>query len=91
MQFEWDPEKAASNSTKHGVTFEFAQRIFEDPHMLEDYQFEGGEERWKALGRVDQKILVVVYTERDAALRIISAREAEKNEQKFYLDNILQR
>lgn len=84
MQFEWDERKARINLAKHGVSFETAKRVFKDWNMLEVMQDDEGEERWKAIGRVNQKIYVVVYTERGAKLRIISAREATKNEQKAY-------
>ncbi|MFC3326043.1 BrnT family toxin [Mesorhizobium cantuariense] len=46
MQFEWDPEKARRNLAKHGVAFDLAQRIFDDPlHLIVPDRFEDGEQR----------------------------------------------
>lgn len=86
MDFEWDEQKAAENERKHHIDFNTAARVFLDPNWLEDYDSEhGGEEdRWIAIGLVDARLLVVVYTERHEAIRIISARKAVKNEQKAY-------
>lgn len=88
MKFEWDERKARANLGKHGVSFEQAAKVFDDPYLLEAPQAEDFEERWKAVGRAGQKVLVVVYTERGAKLRIISAREADKREQKTYFQNV---
>lgn len=51
MRFEWDPRKDKANRKKHGISFELAQRVFDDPNhlSLQDRQ-EGGEERWQTLG-----------------------------------------
>jgi uncharacterized DUF497 family protein len=89
--FEWDPNKAASNVEKHGVTFEDATHVFSDPDQLSNYDDEHsslGEERWVTLGRSRQMILVVVHTfqehMRQATVRIISAREATARERRQY-------
>lgn len=84
MKFEWDDRKARANLAKHGVSFGTASKAFDDPAMIETYQIEDGEERWKAIGMADNTLLVVVYTERGAKRRIISARKATRNEQKAY-------
>ena len=84
--FEWDRAKAAANFKKHGVKFEHAVIAFEDPFALveldesEDY----GEDRFLLTGRVGDGILVVVYTEREERVRIISAREATDYERRNY-------
>lgn len=85
MDFEWDEHKRETNITKHGIDFEDAIYIFEgivlekpDPR---DY---GGEKRIIAYGEVDARLLVVVYTWRDGARRIISARKANGREQRAY-------
>lgn len=88
MKFEWDERKVRANLAKHGVSFEQAAKVFDDPYLLEAPQAEDFEERWKAVGRAGQKVLVVIYTERGAKLRIISAREADKREQKTYFQNV---
>ena len=81
--FEWDPEKAASNVEKHGVTFEEASHVFDDPRQSNRYDDEHSsldEDRWVTIGRSRQMILVVVHTFHEhmhqATVRIISAREA---------------
>lgn len=86
MDFEWGDEKASANEQRHGIDFKTATRVFLDPNWLEDYDSEhgGDEERWIAIGLVDSRLLMVVYTERHKVMRIISARKATKNEQKAY-------
>ncbi len=86
MDFEWDDEKAIANEQKHGVSFETAMRVFLDPNRREDYDWnhDEDEERWVAIGLVESRLLMVVYAERNKAIRIISARKATKNEQKAY-------
>jgi uncharacterized DUF497 family protein len=87
LTFEWDPNKAASNLEKHGVSFEEATGVFADPNALTipDPQHSRSEHRHITLGRaLDSKILVVVHTERGDNLRIISARRANTRERKTY-------
>jgi uncharacterized DUF497 family protein len=91
MKFEWDEVKSQSNLAKHGVTFEEASEVFEDPlHLSQlDHRFEYFEERWITVGQSrERRILVVanLYFDRDLeeVVRIISAREATKNEQRQY-------
>lgn len=83
---EFDPAKDELNWEKHGVRFSTAQFVFLDPHRLErpdDSHENPGEDRIQTLGRVG-KILFVVYAERGNAIRLISARTANKNERKSY-------
>lgn len=87
MNFEWDANKANSNKTKHGVSFELAARVFLDPMRIEAYdEREGyGEDRWATIGVVDPAVLYVVYTVRDGdTIRLISARKANEKERKQY-------
>jgi hypothetical protein len=86
VEFEWHPAKAASNLRDHRISFPYAARVFLDPHRQEqlDSREEYGEERWVVLGRVDEWILVVVYTLRGSNIRLISARKAECNEYEIY-------
>jgi len=86
LEFEWDEEKAAENSRKHGVTFEQATYAFRDPLGIEwiDEREDYGEERVVLLGMSGSQILSVVYTERNERNRIISARSATKYEQNTY-------
>lgn len=89
--FEWDPEKAASNVEKHGVTFEEASHVFEDPRQLSCYDDEHSsldEDRWVTIGRSRQMILAVVHTfdehMHQVTVRVISAREATHRERRQY-------
>jgi uncharacterized protein len=59
MQFEWDPAKEAINQTKHGVAFEVAERVWDDPdHLLLFDREENGEERWHVIGLVKGVIIL---------------------------------
>ena len=82
MEFEWEPAKAKTNIRKHRVNFDQATRVFLDPNRIErpDEGDHEGEERWQVLGRVEEFVLVVVYTVRWNLIRIISARRAELDE-----------
>ena len=82
LEFEWSLAKAALNLRKHRVSFPYATRVFLDPHRQEqlDTREEYGEERWIALGRVDEVVLVVVYTLRGSKIRLISARKADRSD-----------
>ena len=87
MQFEWDPHKAATNAEDHGVDFSEAQTIFGDPleTTIPDPDHSEGEHRFLSMGRsVAGRVLVVSYTERDARVRIISARPATARERRMY-------
>jgi hypothetical protein len=85
-EFEWDEAKAAQNYADHGVTFEAARRAFDDPFAIErlDDREDYGEDRYVIIGMVDGRILCVVYTLRNGAIRIISARGAEPHERRRY-------
>jgi uncharacterized DUF497 family protein len=86
VEFEWDLAKAALNHRKHGISFSYATRVFLDPHRQErlDTREEYGEERWIVLGRVDEFVLVVVYTLRGSNIRLISVRKADRNDYGIY-------
>jgi len=86
--FEWDEEKNNANVRCHGVYFEDAVSIFDDPIRIErrDIDEDVHEERWQTMGMAD-KVLFVVYTERGDRTRIISARIAEPFERSIYHGN----
>ncbi len=89
MEFEWDENKRQINIEKHGIDFVDALRIFDyDTVILEDNRFNYGEQRWIALGLLNGRIIVVVYTEINEIIRIISARKGTKNEQKIYFTEL---
>jgi uncharacterized DUF497 family protein len=86
LNFEWNKSKAKDNFAKHGVSFELAKRVFDDPFALEflDDREDYDEERFVITGMVDRQILFVAYVERKDAIRIISARRATTHEQEIY-------
>jgi uncharacterized DUF497 family protein len=87
LNFQWDMNKARTNLTKHGVSFEEAATVFGDPLSLTipDPAHSQVEGRWIVLGHSHQKkLLVVVHTERGDNIRIISARRAGRRERKSY-------
>ena len=87
MQFEWDAEKAASNLKKHGVSFQEAATAFGDPFSatIADPDHSEDEDRYVLLGETYQgRLVVVVHTDREETVRIISARLASRRERKSY-------
>jgi len=91
MNFEWDEDKAKSNKSKHKVPFEEAQTVFDDPFYLifADPDHSKKEARFLALGASNRnRVLVVAYTERRGATRLISARKATRTERKYYEEEI---
>ena len=90
MLIDWDPVKDRANRRKHGIGFDNAKAVFEDPDRIEDFDDRDyGEERWGVIGRVGSQIVYVVYTERDGGLRLISARKAAPREEAKYLGRTL--
>ncbi len=90
MQFEWDAEKEKINIQKHGIDFDTAARVFSDENRLELYDeaHSCDERRYITVGMVEDVayIVVVVYTERREAIRVISARKATAQERRAYYD-----
>jgi uncharacterized protein len=89
MNFEWDENKNRVNKAKHGVDFETASHVFEDPLLASRIQgIVDGEERWQTIGTVNGVTLLLVahlYNIEDVpTIRIISARKANKNERRHY-------
>ena len=87
MKFEWDENKAAKNRSKHKISFEEAQTVFDDPLFVEFYDPDHSEDekRYLIVGESDRRrLLIVSYTERRNSIRIISAREATRAEQEAY-------
>ena len=89
MKFEWDDVKAASNLDKHGLDFELAYLVFAgDTFTFEDNRMAYSEQRFVTLGLLDGTVVVLVHTETNDEIRVISLRKAVKNEQKLYFSNI---
>jgi uncharacterized DUF497 family protein len=90
INFEWDKDKAAANKKKHGVTFEEAATVFNDPlaAIFDDELHSKEEQREIIVGHsAEERFLLVCFTERAGAVRIISARRATKRERKDYEEN----
>jgi len=83
LEFEWDSDKSRSNLAKHGLDFEDASQIFYGPVLVRRSD-RNDEERWVAIGPLDDRLVAVVFTKRAEVIRIISARRARKNEESEY-------
>ncbi|MGL4377315.1 MAG: BrnT family toxin [Microcoleaceae cyanobacterium] len=87
MEFEWNPDKATGNLEKHGISFQEAVTVFNDPLSITfpDPNHSIGESRYIIIGisRFGQ-LLIVAHTDRLERVRIISARKATRQEQRFY-------
>ena len=87
LPFEWDPFKAEINRQKHGITFEEAMTVFDDPlaALFDDEAHATYETREVIIGHSFQtSLLLVSFTERDGSVRIISARRATAREREDY-------
>lgn len=92
MNYEWDENKATANFGKHGVDFEEASTVFENPLALifEDELHSSQEQREIIIGHSRQnRLLLVSFTERSTGIRIISARVATRREREDYENNLL--
>jgi len=85
LLFEWDAAKARENEAKHGVSFELATEVFEDPYFVlaADVVHSVSEPRFFAFGRVDGGVLTVRFTVRRDRVRIIGAGYWRKGKE-FY-------
>jgi len=88
LSFEWDEKKDASNSKKHGVSFEEAKSVFTDQfaRLISDPDHSDDEDRFILLGTsIHSRLLVVCHCIRvNDSIRIISARKADKQEREIY-------
>lgn len=89
MEWTWDPRKAATNLADHGVLFETALLVFDDPHLISGPDPHPDDDRWQVIGMVNLTTLFVVHTavDDDGIGRIISARRATRGERKRYAKN----
>ena len=91
MQIEWDKNKNRANQKKHGISFEVAREIFEDPFHISklDHRFNYFEERWITIGSAKNNTIIVIANlffseDGEEIIRIISAREADRKERRSY-------
>ncbi len=93
MQFEWDEQKRKANIRKHGFDFRDAGKVFNSPMLVApDNRYDYGEDRWIGIGMLEGRTVVVIFTERDDTIRIISMMKAltyERNRYEQHLRNQL--
>jgi uncharacterized DUF497 family protein len=89
-RFIWNRLKAETNNRKHGITFENATEVFDDPFFVEEYDEENSEneDRYNIVGFVNGTYITVSFTLRDNLTRIFSARKADIEEEGAYDENI---
>jgi uncharacterized DUF497 family protein len=88
-EFDWDPTKAAKNLKKHRVSFDEAATVFNDPLFITvvDEEHSVDEQRYITIGLSKRgRLLMVAHTDKNGRIRIISARIATKQEEKFYVE-----
>ncbi len=93
LKFEWDDKKNQNNIKKHGISFEEAASVFEDDESLiiADDEHSKDEERFILIGFSFKANLLVVchcYRNKDAIIRIISARKADSKERQKYISRL---
>jgi len=89
-RFIWNGLKAEANHRKHGISFEEAIAVFDDPFFIEEYDEEHSEneDRYNIVGFVKGVHIIVSFTLRDNLVRIFSAREADTEEAGAYDEHI---
>lgn len=91
MKVEFDPAKDEINRAKHGISLQAANEFDWDTALeREDDRFDYGEVRFVAIGLIDSRLHVMVFTEGpdEDTVRVISLRSAEKHEVRFYYDQV---
>lgn len=91
-ELEWDAEKSKRCEQRRGFNFEYAAKVLWDPKRLthEDKRFDYGEQRYQSIGKIEERIFVLIYCLRGETTRIISARKANKREVKRYENHAIQ-
>lgn len=82
--FEFDPKKSRANEAKHGIDFVRAQRLWDDPELLEIPARTEDEPRFFLIGKIEGRYWSAVVTYRDGNIRIISVRRSRKEEIELY-------
>jgi uncharacterized protein len=91
VRVEFDPAKDKANQSKHGISLQAAASFDWDTALeREDDRFDYGEVRFVAIGLIDARLYVMVFTEGsgDETIRIISLRPAEKHETRYYYGQV---
>ena len=89
MRFRWDETKRQSNLKKHGFDFKDAASVFAGKVVtVEDTRYDYGEERFATLASLQGRIVLIIHTEQEDTIRIISMRKATKYEEQTYYQQI---
>ena len=89
MDFEWDNAKNQTNFEKRGLRFEDAALVFEnETFTFLDDRKDYGEKRYVTLGQLAKRVVVMVHTQRNDKMRIISLRKANEREKKIYYERL---
>ncbi len=83
MKLEWDENKRRSNLEKHGLDFLDARLVLQDNHLLKQTSY-SSEQRWLAVGLLEEIEVTIIYTKRQDKIRIISMRRARREERRAY-------
>ena len=84
MEFEWDEKKSQANKSKHGIDFNTATGLWNDPDRIEIQTNFPAENRNALIGKIGDKLWTAIFTRRVDTIRIISVRRARKKETKLY-------
>jgi len=82
--FEYDENKSRANQIKHGIDFEYAKMLWNDPDLLEIRARSTDEPRFLVIGQIDSKHWSAVITYRNGTIRLISVRRARQTEVELY-------
>lgn len=82
--FEFDEDKSKANLEKHGIDFQVAQNLWNDPDLLEFQAISGSEPRFLIIGRIAEKHWSAIVTYRNKRIRLISVRRSRKKEVELY-------
>ena len=88
-EFEWDEAKSDACHAQRGFDFAYVLQAFIDPNraVRQDHRWDYGEDRYQLLGMIEKRVFFVGYTVRSSAIRIISARKADRREVREYEDS----
>jgi uncharacterized DUF497 family protein len=85
LEIEFDLAKDAINRQKHGIGLAAAALLFDGPILRQaDTRFDYGEDRWAAIGRIEDQFFCVCYTMRGRVYRIVNMRRASRKERQAY-------
>jgi uncharacterized protein len=89
MRYTWHEPKRQATLTQRGLDFALAEHVFAGPTFtFEDDRRDYGEERWVTLGMLRGKVVVIVHTETEDEIHVISMREAERDEQRLFFADL---